>query len=53
MHILGDARAGDLVLCKATQDDTLLLVDCLEHVSCVKVSALLLLLLVLTFIFFR
>jgi hypothetical protein len=53
MHILGDARAGDLVLRKATQDDTLLLVDCLEHVSCVKVSALLLLLLVLTFIFFR
>jgi hypothetical protein len=40
MHISGGAGAGDLVLCEAAQDDSSSLVDYLEHVSCVKVSAL-------------
>jgi hypothetical protein len=42
MHILGTdgARASDLVLREATQDDNSSLVDCLERVSCAKVSAL-------------
>jgi hypothetical protein len=40
MHISGDAGTGDLVLRKAAQDDSSLLVDCLERVSCVKVSTL-------------
>jgi hypothetical protein len=29
-----------MVLCEAAQDDSLSVVDCLERVSCVKVSAL-------------
>jgi hypothetical protein len=42
MHISGTdgARASDLVLREATQDDNSSLVDCLERVSCAKVSAL-------------
>jgi hypothetical protein len=40
MHISGDAGTGDLVLHEAAQDDSSLLVDCLERVSCVKVSTL-------------
>jgi hypothetical protein len=42
MHIscTDGARASDLVLREATQDDNLSLVNCLERVSCAKVSAL-------------
>jgi hypothetical protein len=40
MHISGGADTGDLVLHEAAQDDSLSLVDCLERVSCAKVSAL-------------
>jgi hypothetical protein len=40
MHVSGGAGAGDLVLHEATQDDSSSLVDCLERVSCTKVSAL-------------
>jgi hypothetical protein len=40
MHVSGGAGASDLVLREAAQDDNSSLVDCLEHVSCVKVSAL-------------
>jgi hypothetical protein len=36
----GGARAGDLVVPEAAQDDDASLVDCLERVSCAKVSAL-------------
>jgi hypothetical protein len=34
------AGAGGLVVCEAAQDNDTTLVDCLEHVSCAKVSAL-------------
>jgi hypothetical protein len=40
MHISGNAGTSDLVLREAAQDDSSLLVDCLERVSCVKVSTL-------------
>jgi hypothetical protein len=40
MYVSGGAAASDLVLCEATQDDSSSLVDCMEHVSCAKVSAL-------------
>jgi hypothetical protein len=40
MHDLGGARASDLVLREAAQDDISSLVDCVECVSCTKVSAL-------------
>jgi hypothetical protein len=36
----GGAGASDLVLCEVARDDDTSLVDCLEHVSCVKVLAL-------------
>jgi hypothetical protein len=36
----GGGGASDLIVCEAAQDDDTSLVDCLEHVSCVKVSAL-------------
>jgi hypothetical protein len=36
----GGAGGGDLVVCEATRDDDTTLVDCLERVSCEKVSAL-------------
>jgi hypothetical protein len=36
----GGAGAGGLVVCEAAQDNDTTLVDCLEHVSCAKVSAL-------------
>jgi hypothetical protein len=39
-HVSGGAGAGDLILCEAAQDDGPSLVDCLERVSCAKVSAL-------------
>jgi hypothetical protein len=40
MHVSGGAGAGELVLHEAAQDDNSSSVDCLEHVSCVKVSTL-------------
>jgi hypothetical protein len=42
MHVSGTdgARASDLVLREDAQDDNSSLVDCLERVSCAKVSAL-------------
>jgi hypothetical protein len=39
-HVSVSAGASDLFLHEAMQDDSLSLVDCLERVSCVKVSAL-------------
>jgi hypothetical protein len=39
-HISGGARAGDLFLHGAAQDNRSSLVDCLERVSCTKVSPL-------------
>jgi hypothetical protein len=36
----GGARAGGLVVCEATQDDDVSLVDCLECVNYAKVSTL-------------
>jgi hypothetical protein len=37
---IGGAEAGNLVVHEAAQDDDMSLVDCLECVSCAKVSAL-------------
>jgi hypothetical protein len=37
---IGSAGAGDSVVHKAVQDDDTSLVDCLERVSCTKVSAI-------------
>jgi hypothetical protein len=37
---IGGAGAGDLVVHEAVQEDDTALVDCLECVSCVKVSAI-------------
>jgi hypothetical protein len=36
----GGAGGGDLVFCEAAQDDDMVLIDCLERVSCAKVFAL-------------
>jgi hypothetical protein len=36
----GGAGAGGLVVREAVRDDDMALVDCLEHVSCAKVSTL-------------
>jgi hypothetical protein len=36
----GGGGASDLVVCEVVQDDDTSLVDCLERVSCAKVSAL-------------
>jgi hypothetical protein len=36
----GGARGGDLVVHEVVRDDDMTLFDCLEHVSCVKVSAI-------------
>jgi hypothetical protein len=36
----GGVGAGDLVVCKVVQNDDVSLVDCLERVSCMKISIL-------------
>jgi hypothetical protein len=36
----GGAGAGGLVVCEPAQDNDIALVDCLECISCIKVSAL-------------